>query len=295
MTYDREANQIVMQDSRAWIAGLGDEGGGGAWLAAIMKELVRAQQRRDRQAAAVRRRRSVGRTAIQRWTAASTECERVSSTTSPTKCRRVSIAAISTGVHGRVGTRKHSERVDRSYDYPHVAAAYWVLYRLARNHQGLVTNHPWDWYLNNAYETSDCDDEVRRRICHLRPDGRRYFSADSRRSQARRHGRQQADDLEAKMRARADRWKKEAYPFGSEMPWDSTGQEEVYAWTKYFGYKDKAEVTLNAILGYDPSDSALGIQRQRAALLGFHFRAPKTAGWSANCITMDRASMPFLC
>jgi len=37
------------------------------------------------------------------------------------------------------------------------------------------------------------------------------------------------------------------------MPWDSTGQEEVYAWTKYFGYEDKAEVTLNAILGYDPT------------------------------------------
>ncbi len=36
----------------------------------------------------------------------------------------------------------------------------------------------------------------------------------------------QADDLEQKMRVRADRWKVEAYPFGSEMPWDSTGQEE---------------------------------------------------------------------
>jgi len=59
--------------------------------------------------------------------------------------------------------------------------------------------------------------------------------------------------LEGKMRERADRWKSQAYPFGSEMPWDSTGQEEVYAWTKYFGYQDKAEVTLNAILGYDPA------------------------------------------
>jgi len=55
------------------------------------------------------------------------------------------------------------------------------------------------------------------------------------------------------MRHRADRWKAQAYPFGSEMPWDSTGQEEVYAWTKYFGYHDKADVTLNAILGYDPA------------------------------------------
>jgi hypothetical protein len=62
-----------------------------------------------------------------------------------------------------------------------------------------------------------------------------------------------ASDLEQRMRARADRWRAQAYPFGSEMPWDSTGQEEVYDWTKYFGYNDKAEVTLNAILGYDPA------------------------------------------
>ena len=73
-------------------------------------------------------------------------------------------------------------------------------------------------------------------------------------SDLKREGwKEQADNLETKMRARTDRWRKEAYPFGSEMPWDSTGQEEVYAWTKYFGYQDKAEVTLNAILGYDPA------------------------------------------
>ena len=37
------------------------------------------------------------------------------------------------------------------------------------------------------------------------------------------------------------------------MPWDSTGQEEVYAWSKYFGYNDKAKVTVNAIIGYMPT------------------------------------------
>jgi hypothetical protein len=55
------------------------------------------------------------------------------------------------------------------------------------------------------------------------------------------------------MRKRAEHWKSQAYPFGSEMPWDSTGQEEVYAWTRYFGFDDKAEVTLNAVLGYMPT------------------------------------------
>jgi len=37
------------------------------------------------------------------------------------------------------------------------------------------------------------------------------------------------------------------------MPWDSTGQEEVYEWSRYFHYDDKANVTLNAILAYDPA------------------------------------------
>ena len=55
------------------------------------------------------------------------------------------------------------------------------------------------------------------------------------------------------MKARADVWTTLAYPFGSEMAWDSTGQEEVYAWTKHFGDAAKARVTLDAILGYMPT------------------------------------------
>ncbi len=45
MSYDRETNKIVTQDSRVWIAGLGDEGGSGSWLAAAMKEF--GQPRRE--------------------------------------------------------------------------------------------------------------------------------------------------------------------------------------------------------------------------------------------------------
>lgn len=36
-----------------------------------------------------------------------------------------------------------------------------------------------------------------------------------------------ADAIEAFMRSRAAAWSKLPFPFGSEMPWDSTGQEEV--------------------------------------------------------------------
>jgi hypothetical protein len=86
----------------------------------------------------------------------------------------------------------------------------------------------------------------------------------------------QADDLEAKMRARANRWKAEAYPFGSEMPWDSTGQEEVYAWMKFFGYQDKADVTLNAVLGYDPAMPHWGYNGSARRYWDFVFAAKYT-------------------
>lgn len=41
----------------------------------------------------------------------------------------------------------------RAYDYVHVTAAYWALYRVARNYPALVTSHPWQWYINQAVQT----------------------------------------------------------------------------------------------------------------------------------------------
>jgi Family of unknown function (DUF5695) len=251
ITYDRETNQMVLQDSRVWIAGLSDEGGAGSWLAAIMKELVQPDKE------------ELG------------------------KLQQFVDGVLWGGLQSRDGSHPYgvrkslfyyqpdqmppnyydasfdwkswtswnkqaSEAVDRSYDYPHVAAAYWVLYRLARDHQGLVTNHPWDWYLNHAYETSIAMTRYAKDLAVFgQMEGSIFVEI---LADLKREGMKiQAEALEDKMRERADRWRKEAYPFGSEMPWDSTGQEEVYAWTKYFGYLDKAEVTLDAILGYDPA------------------------------------------
>ena len=42
----------------------------------------------------------------------------------------------------------------RSYNYPHVTTVYWVLYRLARQYDALVTAHPWEWYLEQALNTT---------------------------------------------------------------------------------------------------------------------------------------------
>lgn len=251
MSYDRDTNQIVTQDSRVWIAGLGDEGGSGSWLATIMKqflepdkeELNKFQQFVD----------GVLWGGLQY-----NQGEKkfgVRKSLFYYQPDQFPAGFYSAALDWRSWTswnKQQAERVDRSFNYPHVVAAYWVLYRLARNYNGLVTNHPWEWYLNNAYETSLA-------MVRLAP-GYAVFGqmegdiflkvlADLRREGMNA----QADNLEAVMRRRADRWKAEAYPFGSEMPWDSTGQEEVYAWMKHFGYEEKADVTLNAILGYDPA------------------------------------------
>lgn len=251
MTYDREENQIVLQDSRAWIAGLSDEGGAGSWLAAIMKELVEPNRqelaRYHQFVNGVMWGRLQYKDGPHPYGVRKSLFYYQPDEMPPGYYRKDFDWSTWTSWN-----KQASERVDRSYDYPHVAAAYWVLYRLARDHQGLVTDHPWKWYLNQAYETSMAMTNYARELAVFgQMEGDIFLQI---LTDLKREGmNSEADHLEAAMRARADRWRSQPYPFGSEMPWDSTGQEEVYAWTKYFGYDDKAEVTLDAILGYDPT------------------------------------------
>jgi len=48
-------------------------------------------------------------------------------------------------------------------------------------------------------------------------------------------------------------WASIPFPFGSEMPWDSTGQEEIYATAALWGNDTLAETVLNAVLAYVPN------------------------------------------
>ncbi len=147
---------------------------------------------------------------------------------------------------------KEANNLGRAYNYPHVAAAYWVLYRMARNHKGLVTNHNSDWYLEHAYYTITGMMEHAPYYTQfgLMEGSVFYFILKDLKAEGKTA---LADKLEALMKKRAIQWNKLEFPFGSEMPWDSTGQEEVYIWCLFFGYEDKASVTLNAILGYMPT------------------------------------------
>ena len=252
ISYDYETKKQVVQDSRVWISGLSDEGGAGGWLGAIMKQLIQPNKQ---------------------------EIDKLQNFIDATLWGGIQHSAVDTlqyGVKKSVfyyeptkmpeGTyskdinyktwaawdKKGADDIGRSYNYPHVAAAHWTMYRLARYHNGLVTNHAWDWYLKNAYETSIAMTRLAPYYAQFGQMEGTVFLLILKDLKTEGYT-EMANNLEAKMKARADHWRTLNYPFGSEMPWDSTGQEEVYMWSDYFGYTDKAKITLDAILAYMPT------------------------------------------
>jgi len=251
ITYDYEKQQQVTQDSRAWIAGLSDEGGAGSWLGAMMKQLVQPDK-----AEVDKLQLFVDHTLF----------GNIQHSTGPQKYgvkksvfyyqpNEMPQGFYSDSINWKTWaawTHKDADDVGRSYDYPHVAAAHWAMYRLSRDHTGLVTKNNWQWYLGHAYETAMA---MVKQAPYYAQFGQMegtvfYFILNDLKAEGLYA---EAGKLEQAMKARADHWHSLQYPFGSEMPWDSTGQEEVYAWSVYFGYDDKAETTINAILGYMPT------------------------------------------
>ncbi len=245
MPVNRETGKIVLQHSHVWMSGLSDEMGAGPSVAMAMKNLGQPD---------------AGEIAL---------LEKYVSTTLWGKLQNPDYGVkaslfyyepkLQPGYYTiRSGWDKaRGETTWRAYNYPHVACVYWSLYRLARNHEGLVKTRKWDWYLRQAYQTA----MAMQTHCGRRPtDGLAQFGlmvgsvfVEILRDLQREGWKAEAATLEAYMRQRAEHWKSLRYPFGSEMPWDSTGQEEVYSWCRYFGFDDKAQVTVDAILGYMPT------------------------------------------
>jgi hypothetical protein len=251
ITYDYEKKAQVKEDSRAWIAGLSDEGGAGSWLGAVMKQLVRPDVQEIAKLQLFVNHTLWG--GLQHSDGA--QKYGVKKSMFYYQPDEMPAGTYSTNVNYKTWSawnHKAANDVGRSYNYPHVAAAHWVLYRLARNHTGLVKEKKWDWYLENAFQTSLA-------MVKLAPYYAQFGQMEGSvflyiLSDLKAEGwSEKAAELEKAMKKRADHWRTLDFPFGSEMPWDSTGQEEVYMWSDYFGYNDKADVTLNAILGYMPT------------------------------------------
>ena len=136
MSYDREANQIVTQDSRVWIAGLGDEGGSGSWLAAAMKQF--GQPRKEEIAKYEQFIDRVLWGGLQYKEGPNKYGVRKSLFYySPQDVPAFKYDPTLNWTTWTSWKKTDAESIGRGYNYPHVIAAYWSMYRLARNHPGL--------------------------------------------------------------------------------------------------------------------------------------------------------------
>lgn len=246
MQFDRDTGKIVLQHSHTWFVGLSDEIGAGPSVAVATKNLGQPDPTQ-----VARLEDYVNHTLWGRLQ-------------NPDYGVKASLFYYDPKEFPHYYTvrggwdKARTETTWRAYNYPHVAAVYWSLYRLARTHTGLVKQQTWEWYLRQAYGTAmalQVQSGPRRDHYGLAQFGLMVGSVFPEiLNDLKREGwTKEADAMEAFMRERADHWRSLKYPYGSEMPWDSTGQEEVYTWSRYFGYDDKADVTLNAILGYMPT------------------------------------------
>lgn len=249
LSFDRDSGRQITQDTRVWISGMSDEGGAGSWVAAMMKQLDNPD---------------AGEVAL---------LERVVTETIHGKLQVID-GKHAGGVKKSLffhepksfpgyydpasdwstwtsWSKKASDSLERSFNYPHVAAGYWTLYRLARHTQGRVKTHDWRWYLEQAAVTSLA---MTREAPYYSQFGQMEGEVflEILRDLQREGMDTQARALEQAMKHRVDHWLTLPYPFGSEMPWDSTGQPEVYAWLRYFGQQEKAALTREVILAYDP-------------------------------------------
>ena len=236
ITYDRDAAAPVLQDPRVWIAGLSDEAGAGSFLSATMKQALRP---------------NANEVALLEDFIHQTMWGYIQSSNGTTQYAvRKSIFYYEPS---RVPGYQYSSSIDwtgwaswnyaaayatdRAYDYVHVSAAYWAFYRVARAYPSLAKQATWDWYLNQAYQTvmyatsTSSNGQYMVGYADVGLMGETVWG-ELLKDLYREGNTTAAAAMEARMKIRAQRWDTEAVPFGSEMAWDSTGQEGVYYWSK---------------------------------------------------------------
>lgn len=252
ITYDYSVKAPVLQDPRVWIAGLSDEGGAGSYLAAAIKQA--AQPNADE----IAKLEAFVDNVLFKTIQPDDGTYAVRKSIFYYGLANYSYSPDIDWTSWTSWTRADAYATDRAYNYVHVAATYWALYRAGRAYPQLITQHPWDWYLNQSYHTvmsamaQDANGTWLVSYATFGLMGETVFGYLL--TDLQREGfTDEASALEAKMAARAQLWSELEDPFGSEMAWDSTGQEGVYYWSKYFGDNATAAKTLGTVLGFQPT------------------------------------------
>jgi hypothetical protein len=122
----------------------------------------------------------------------------------------------------------------RGFNYPHHTSNYWAMYHVARNHENIKTHQTWQWYLERVAKTmlrgaaggtGYMDGTVYRECLNaLIEEGKSNETINS-----------WAVTLNHTLYERQQGWTHQAYPYGSEFGFDTTGQEEVVVWNLYYG------------------------------------------------------------
>ncbi|KAF5646182.1 glycoside hydrolase family 43 [Fusarium sp. NRRL 52700] len=244
MTYDCEKRAIVEQESRVWIAGLSDEGGTGAYVAAMLKQVLQPDAEEIAKLDEFLQTTIWGRIQGKDYGVRKSLFYYDPKLDYPYNKKSVWTSWMS-------WDKKASEAVDRAYDYVHVTVAYWSMYRVSRAYPELTTKS-WSWYLDQAQKTiirmykkdvsyNDLGLMGETVFGHVLTDLRRESKDTA------------ADAVEEIMKKRTLVWNAQDIPYGSEQSWDSTAQEGVYYWTKHFGFNESAQKTIDSVLGYTPN------------------------------------------
>lgn len=255
LSYDREDNKILTQDGRVWVSGMSDEGGAGSWVAAMMKQLDNPNPEEVAKLERLVNETVLGTLQVKDGPQAGAVKKSIFYY-DPVEFPNYYDPKIN-WKNWTAWSKKDAGDLGRSYNYPHVAIGHWVLYRLARDNAGLVKQHDWKFYLEWAYRTTVAmmrDAPYYAEFGQMEGD----VFVDILKDLKREGMTAEATEMEGLMKKRADHWRSMKYPFGSEMAWDSTGQPEVYAWMRYFGFQPQADVTREVILGYDPTIPSWG-------------------------------------
>ncbi|KAL5530576.1 hypothetical protein ACEPAF_6834 [Sanghuangporus sanghuang] len=251
ISYDREVDGIVLNDPRAWIPGLSDEAGAGSWLAASMKQFVQPTMQEVAKMETFVNSTLWG--SVQNSTGSGQYAVKKSVFFyQPDLVPEYNYPSSIDWGDWWSWNQAASYANDRAYDYVHVCAAYWALYRVARNYDTIPIAQTWEWFINQAFETvmkmtdgsvGYADDGLMDETVFL------YLLDDLKREGLSSN----ATAMEDRMRARQAVWARTRFPFASEMAWDSTAQEGVYAWSKYFNDTMTATNTINSIIAYQPT------------------------------------------
>ncbi|KAK7703731.1 hypothetical protein SLS57_010838 [Botryosphaeria dothidea] len=244
-------------DNRAWIAGLSDEGGAGSFVAAALKQAAQPS------AAEVAKLETFVADVV--WgalqIAEGDDAYAVRKSLfyyEPALLPNYTYDPQIAWDTWSAWDREAAYATDRGYNYVHVTALYWGLYRAGRAVPAVLAKETAETYLKRACETvlfmmsTDASGNHRIGYWDVGQMGETVYGRVLEDLKAEGLT-EEAAKLEAAMKVRAEHWATQEDPFGSEMAWDSTGQEGVYYWTKYFNDTASADKTIGSIIAYMPT------------------------------------------